>query len=56
MSLDRIFRRLAPTLKAQPRHECRARFLVEPASRLCCQILMSPGRSGLRVGAGSELE
>jgi ferredoxin, 2Fe-2S len=31
-----------------------AAFGVEPASRLCCQILMSPGLSGLRVG--SELE
>jgi len=33
-------------------------FGVEPASRLCCQILMSPDISGLRVrlAPGSELE
>jgi ferredoxin, 2Fe-2S len=33
-------------------------FGVEPTSRLCCQILMSPDISGLRVrlAPGSELE
>jgi ferredoxin, 2Fe-2S len=33
-------------------------FGFEPASRLCCQVLMSPALSGLRVGLapGSELE
>ena len=33
-------------------------FGIEPTSRLCCQILMSPDISGLRVrlAPGSELE
>jgi ferredoxin, 2Fe-2S len=33
-------------------------FGFEPASRLCCQIVMSPGLGGLRAGLapGSELE